>query len=158
MEGEYQRSACAMVGGKEDTERRRGRRQKCKGGEGKNNLKAMDLECIRGESVGCVGEKEECLNALPQNSPCLSFPSLQLRLGKPSSATGRKSCPQPKIEFWQRNQPCCLPRLTPAESRRLGFSFTVCIYSRYFGGRCPESGTSPFLQHFPRVCHQLKGN
>lgn len=85
MEGEYQRSACAMAGGKEDTERRRGRRQKCKEGEGNNNLKAMDLECIRRESVGSVGDKE-CLNALPQNSPCLSFPSLQLRLEKPGSA------------------------------------------------------------------------
>lgn len=49
-----------------------------------------------------------------------------------------------------------LPRLTPAESSRLGFSFMVCIYSRYSADRCSESGTSPFLQQFPRVCHGSK--
>ena len=57
MEGEYQRSACATVGGKEDTERKRDRGQKCKGEEGNNNLKAMDLECVRGERAGSAGDK-----------------------------------------------------------------------------------------------------
>lgn len=128
MEGEYQRSACAMVGGKEDTERRRGRRQKCKGGEGNNNSKAMDLECIRGESVGSVGDKEECLNALPQNSPCLSLPSLQLRLGKSSSAQAGRAAHSPKpISGKEISLAACLGW---HPQRAVGWGFPLrCVYT-----------------------------
>lgn len=78
MEGEYQGSACARAGGEEDIGRRRGRRQKCKEEERNNNLKGMDLECVREESVGRQADKEECLN--PASKLSRPFLSLSLQL------------------------------------------------------------------------------
>lgn len=133
MEGEYQRAACAIAGGKGDTGRRRGRKQKCKEGGRNNNLKAMDLECIREESVGSVGDKEQCLNTLPQNSPCLSFPSLQLRIsGKPGSAQAGRAAHSQNLILAKKS--ASLP--ASADTCRAvgwGVSSRVCIQQVFWG-------------------------
>lgn len=131
MEGEYQRAACAMAGGKGDTGRRRGRKQKCRGGRN-NNSKAMDLECIREESVGSVGDKEQCLNTLPQNSPCLSFPSLQLRIGKPSSAQAGRAAHSQNLILAKKS--ASLPASADT-CRAVGWGFPLgCAIQQVFWG------------------------
>lgn len=89
----------------------------------------MDLECIRGKSVGSVGDKEECLNTLPQNSPCLSFPSLQLRLGKPSSAQAGRAAHSQNLILAKKS--ALLP--ASADTRREQWA-GVFLYGVYTAG------------------------
>lgn len=91
MEGEYQRSACATARRTERGEGAGGKNAKEEG----NNLKAMDLECIRekGESVGSVG------GVFKHSASKLSVPFISLstaQAGEAQLSTGRKSCPQPQ--------------------------------------------------------------
>lgn len=97
-----------------------------------NNSKAMDLECIREESVGSVGDKEQCLNTLPQNSPCLSFPSLQLRIGKPSSAQAGRAAHSQNLILAKKS--ASLPASADT-CRAVGWGFPLgCAIQQVFWG------------------------
>lgn len=66
------------------------------GGEGNNNSKAMDLECIRGEKCRYCWRQGGVFkhSASKLSVPFISLSTAQAREAQLS--TGRKSCPQPK--------------------------------------------------------------